>query len=518
MSLLKSVATVGGYTMISRVLGFLRDILMAAILGAGPVADAFFVAFRIPNMFRRLVAEGAFSAAFIPLFARKLEQEGKDMALEFASHALSILIGFLLVFSALFMIFMPFMMQFLAPGFGTEGLRFELAVDFTRITFPYLLAMAIVALLGGVLNAFYKFAAMAAAPILLNIILIAFLLFGIGKTESDVGLLLSVGVALAGLAQVVFLVIACKRTGAHVPLRRPLFNADIRRLFRLMLPGILGAGVMQINILVGTIIASYLATGAISYLYYADRVYQLPLGVIGIAVGTALLPMLSRQLRSGEETTALYSMNRALELSLLLTLPATAALMVIPEEIISALFRHGEFTAVASEATAMALFAFASGLPAYVLVKILAPGFFAREDTTTPVIVGVIAMLLNVSLSLLLIQSFAHVGIALATSLSSWFNVIALFIILRHRGHYAADARLLRRLVGIAFASLVMAAGLYFARRYLSELLAEDLASRITLLALLVAGGMVLYALAILVFGGAKPGEVKSMLKRRPAK
>ena len=518
MSLLKSVATVGGYTMISRVLGFLRDILMAAILGAGPVADAFLVAFRIPNMFRRLVAEGAFSAAFIPLFARKLEQEGKDMALEFASHALSILIGFLLVFSALFMIFMPFMMQFLAPGFGTEGLRFELAVDFTRITFPYLLAMAIVALLGGVLNAFYKFAAMAAAPILLNIVLIAFLLFGIGKTESDVGLLLSVGVALAGLAQVVFLVIACKRTGARVPLRRPVFNADIRRLFRLMLPGILGAGVMQINILVGTIIASYLATGAISYLYYADRVYQLPLGVIGIAVGTALLPMLSRQLRSGEETTALYSMNRALELALLLTLPATAALMVIPEEIISALFRHGEFTAAASEATAMALFAFASGLPAYVLVKIFAPGFFAREDTTTPVIVGVIAMILNVSLSLLLIQSFGHVGIALATSLSSWFNVMALFIILRRRGHYAADARLLRRLVGIFLASLVMAAGLYVARRYLDGLLADDLAARITLLALLVGGGMVLYALAILAFGGAKPKEVKNMLKRRPSK
>ncbi len=532
MSLLKSVATVGGYTMISRVLGFLRDILMAAILGAGPVADAFLVAFRIPNMFRRLVAEGAFSAAFIPLFARKLEQEGKDMALEFASHALSILVGFLLIFSALFMIFMPFMMQFLAPGFGTEGLRFELAVDFTRITFPYLLAMAIVALLGGVLNAFYKFAAMAAAPILLNIVLIAFLLFGIGKTESDVGLLLSVGVALAGLAQVVFLVIACKRTGARVPLRRPVFNADIRRLFRLMLPGILGAGVMQINILVGTIIASYLATGAISYLYYADRVYQLPLGVIGIAVGTALLPMLSRQLRSGEETTALYSMNRALaralvkeaglvlleELALLLTLPATAALMVIPEEIISALFRHGEFTAAASEATAMALFAFASGLPAYVLVKIFAPGFFAREDTTTPVIVGVIAMILNVSLSLLLIQSFGHVGIALATSLSSWFNVMALFIILRRRGHYAADARLLRRLVGIFLASLVMAAGLYVARRYLDGLLADDLAARITLLALLVGGGMVLYALAILAFGGAKPKEVKNMLKRRPSK
>lgn|SRR5690606_26041741 len=515
MSLLKSVATVGGYTMISRVLGFLRDILMAAILGAGPVADAFFVAFRIPNMFRRLVAEGAFSAAFIPLFARKLEQEGKEPALEFASHALAILIGFLLIFSSLFMIFMPFMMQFLAPGFEMEGLRFELAVDYTRITFPYLLAMAIVALLGGVLNAFYKFAAMAAAPILLNIILIAFLLLGIGRTDSDVGMLLSIGVALAGLAQVVFLIIACWRAEARVPLRRPRFNADIRRLFRLMLPGILGAGVMQINILVGTIIASYLAAGAISYLYYADRVYQLPLGVIGIAVGTALLPMLSRQLRSGEETTALHSMNRAIELSMLLTLPATAALIVIPEEIIAALFRHGEFTAAASEATAMALLAFASGLPAYVLVKILAPGFFAREDTTSPVVVGVLAMLLNVGLSLLFIQTLAHVGIALATSLSSWFNVIALFFLLRRRGHYRADARLLRRLAGIGLASLLMAGGLALARYYLGPLLADDLGARIVLLALLVAGGMALYAAAILLFGGARPQEVKNMLKRR---
>lgn len=517
MSLLKSVATVGGYTMISRVLGFLRDILMASILGAGPVADAFFVAFRIPNMFRRLVAEGAFSAAFIPLFARKLEQEGKAMALEFAGYSLSILAGFLLVFSALFMIFMPYLMLVLAPGFETDGLRFNLAVDYTRITFPYLLAMAIVALLGGVLNAFYKFAAMAAAPILLNLFLIFSLLFGIGRTESDVGLLLSIGVALAGLAQVIFLAIACWRAGARLPLRRPRFNADIRRLFRLMLPGVLGAGVMQINILVGTIIASYLAAGSISYLYYADRVYQLPLGVIGIAVGTALLPTLSRQLRAGEAKTALYSMNRALELSLLLTLPATAALIVIPGEITDALFRHGEFTAAASDATAFALLAFATGLPAYVLVKVLAPGFFAREDTTSPVIVGIIAMVLNVGLSLALIGPLDHVGIALATSLSSWFNVLALLYLLRRRRHYRSDARLRRRLVGIILATLVMAAGLLLARFLLGDLFTADLAARTTLLALLVIGGMVVYAAAILLLGGAKPDEVKNMLKRRAA-
>jgi putative peptidoglycan lipid II flippase len=515
MSLIKSVATVGGFTMISRVLGFVRDILMASVLGAGPVADAFFVAFRIPNMFRRLVAEGAFSAAFIPLFARKLESEGKEAALEFAGHALSILTGFLLIFSALFMIFMPFMMLLLAPGFTPDGVRFDLAVDFTRITFPYLLAMAVVALLGGILNAFYKFAAMAAAPILLNIILIGGLLIGIGRTEANVGMILAIGVALAGVAQVIFLGVACRKAGIGIKLLRPVFNDDIKRLFSLMLPGALGAGVMQINILVGTIIASFLATGSISYLYYADRVYQLPLGVIGIAVGTALLPMLSRQLRAGEDKTAMNSMNRAMELSMLLTLPAAAALIVIPEEITSVLFQHGEFTTEASHATATALFAFATGLPAYVLVKILAPGFFAREDTTTPVIVGILAMILNVVLSLILIQYMAHVGIALATSLSSWFNVVLLFAILRRRGHYAADARLLRRLAGMIAASAIMAGGLYFAREGLADAFTGNLPERIGALIALVVGGGALYAISSLLTGTAHLGEIKSMLERR---
>ncbi|MBL4907651.1 MAG: murein biosynthesis integral membrane protein MurJ, partial [Sneathiella sp.] len=311
MSLLKSVATVGGFTMISRILGFIRDILIATVLGAGPISDAFFVAFRIPNMFRRLVAEGAFTAAFIPLFSRQIEENGKEAALQFASHALGFLTGFLFVFSLLFMIFMPVLMQFLAPGFDIEGQRYALAVEYARITFPYLTAMAVVALLGGVLNAFYKFAAMSAAPILLNLILISSLLFLLSQPGYDAGLVLAWGVAAAGLAQAVYLVIACKREKLMVPIQRPRVTPLIKRLFKLMLPGLIGAGVLQINILVGTIIASLLATGSISYLYYADRVYQLPLGVIGIAVGTALLPLLSRQLRSGEERSANETMNRA---------------------------------------------------------------------------------------------------------------------------------------------------------------------------------------------------------------
>jgi putative peptidoglycan lipid II flippase len=515
MSLLRSVATVGGYTMISRVLGFMRDILMATAIGAGPVADAFFVAFRIPNMFRRLVAEGAFSAAFVPMFARRLEAEGKAVALEFASHSLSILVGFLLVFSALFMIFMPFMMQFLAPGFALESNKFALAVEFTRITFPYLTAMAIVALLGGVLTAFYKFAAMAAAPILLNIILIGCLLFAMGQSDREVGNLLSWCVAAAGVAQVIFLIVACARQDIHIKIGRPRLNKDVKRLLKLMLPGALGAGVMQINILVGTIIASFLATGSISYLYYADRVYQLPLGVIGIAVGTALLPLLSRQIRAGEEQIAIGSLNRAIELSFLLTLPAAVALMVIPREITLVLFQHGEFSVAASDATAAALLAFSSGLPAYVLVKILAPAFFAREDTTTPVVVGVIAMAANVLLSLLLIQSFAHVGIAIATSLSSWLNALIMLGLLIKRGHYQSDTRLLRRSSGMIIASAVMGIGLWFSAGFLQAELVGDLMSRIIALGLIIVCGGGVYFVCTLVTGAARLADLKAMLQRR---
>nr|WP_240953371.1 murein biosynthesis integral membrane protein MurJ [Sneathiella chinensis] len=511
----RSVATVGGFTMISRILGFVRDILVAAVIGAGPISDAFFVAFRIPNMFRRLVAEGAFSAAFVPMFARQLEGKSEKEALDFASHALGFLTGFLFLFSALFMIFMPFLMQYLAPGFEPGGLRFELAVDYTRITFPYLACMAVVALLGGVLNAYYKFAAMSAAPILLNIILIGCLVYSLSGADTDAGLILSWGVAAAGVAQVLFLIVACRRAGVSLPLQRPRLTPKIRRLFKLMLPGLLGAGVLQINILVGTIIASLLATGSISYLYYADRVYQLPLGVIGIAMGTALLPLLSRQLRAGEEGPAAHTMNRAVELSMLFTLPAAAALMTISLPVISVLFQRGAFDAAASQTTAAALVAFASGLPAYVLTKVYAPGFFAREDTTTPVVIGILSMLLNVALSLLLIGSLNHVGIALATSLSAWANAAMLWFLLSRKGHYKADRRLFLRVAAMLLASAIMAAGLYLGEQYLAGWLSGSLTQRVLALGGLVVGGATLFFCAAFVLGAARIREVKSLLLRR---
>lgn len=515
MSLFKSVATVGGFTMISRVLGFIRDILIASVLGAGPVSDAFFVAFRIPNMFRRLVAEGAFSAAFVPLFAKKLEGGDQKDALEFASHALGFLTGFLFIFSALFMIYMPFLMQYLAPGFAAGSDQYEMAVTFTRITFPYLIAMAVVALLGGILNAFYRFAAMSAAPILLNIILISVLLTQFSSSSFEAGWFLAWGVAFAGLAQVIYLVVACKREGALPPFRMPKFNADIKRLFKLMLPGMLGAGVLQINILAGTIIASLLVTGSISALYYADRIYQLPLGVIGIAVGTALLPMLSRQLRSGDDIHANETMNRAVELSMLFTLPAAAALIVIADPIVTVLFERGAFSNEASKTTAEALIAFSTGLPAYVLTKVYAPGFFAREDTTTPVVIGVAAMIINVALSLALLDSLAHMGIALATSIAAWVNAGSLMLLLKIKGHYKADARLLKRLAATTLASLWMAAALWYATPYLHSLLTGTLIFKIIGLAILVTGGAGLFGIAAILFGAARLSDVKSMLRRR---
>ncbi|MBE7635840.1 murein biosynthesis integral membrane protein MurJ [Sneathiella sp. P13V-1] len=516
MSLLRSVATVGGFTMASRVLGFIRDILIATVLGAGPVSDAFFVAFRIPNMFRRLVAEGAFSAAFVPLFARQLEEGDEKTALEFASHALAFLTGFLFLFSVLFMIFMPFLMQYLAPGFEVGGDRYELAVTYTRITFPYLTAMAVVALLGGVLNAFYKFAAMSAAPILLNIILISALSVQLYQPFTEAGLMLSIGVAFAGLGQVIYLVVACKREGVMPPLLIPRLTDKIKRLFKLMLPGLLGAGVLQINILVGTIIASLLATGSISYLYYADRVYQLPLGVIGIAVGTALLPMLTRQIRSGNEGPANDTLNRAVELSMLFTIPAAAALMAIATPIVQVLFEHGAFDEQATKTTAEALIAFSSGLPAYVLTKVYAPGFFAREDTTTPVIIGVIAMVINIALSLLLLDLLAHVGIALATSIAAWVNAVVLFSLLIFKGQHRPDRRLLKRIAGMVLAAAAMTALLLYLNAVLQPLLSADLlSSRILGLAMLIAAGGGIYGITAVIFGAARLSDLKSMLRRR---
>jgi putative peptidoglycan lipid II flippase len=512
MALIRRAATVGGYTMLSRILGFLRDILIATVLGAGPVADAFFVAFRIPNMFRRLVAEGAFAAAFVPMFSGRLESHGKEAARAFAEQVLAVLLGALLAFTVAVEIAMPGLMHLIAPGFTDNPAQFDLTVLFTRITFPYLLFMALVALLGGVLNSLYHFAAAAAAPILLNVVLISALL-GFADAGATPGHALAWAVAVAGAGQFGLMMVACRRAGMALRLPRPRLTPELRRLLRLMVPAGLTAGVHQVNLLVGTIVAT-LQGGAVSYLYYADRVNQLPLGVVGVAVGTALLPMLSRSLRAGEDTAAMDHQNRAIEVSLLFALPAAVALMVIAGPIITVLFEHGAFGPAESEATAWALAAFALGLPAYVLVKVLLPGFFAREDMTTPFHISIAAVVANIVLTVGLFPFIGHVGIALATALSSTLQAALLWLVLKRRGYLVADERLRSRAPRTLAAALIMALVLWFLADGLAGSLAGPLGWRIAALIALVAGGLVIFAAAAHLLGAARLNEMRATLGR----
>lgn len=514
MPLLKSIATVGGYTLVSRILGFARDILVAAYLGAGPVADAFFVAFKLPNFFRRLFAEGAFNAAFVPLFAARLAEAGHEAAQRFAARVMSVMVVFLFCFITALQIAMPWLMAVIAPGFVDDAEKFRLAVEMARTTFPYLLFISLVSLMGGVLNTLDRFAAAAATPIILNIVLITALLTATPFVPTP-GHALSWGVAAAGIAQFLWLLAACRRENIRFYLPLPRLTPRVRRLLRLMLPGAVGAGVVQINLLVDIVIASILPTGAVSFLYYADRINQLPLGVVGVAIGTALLPLLSRQLRTGEIEAAASSMNRGIEVALLLTVPAAAALLVIAEPIVIVLFERGAFDSGVSAATAQALMAYAVGIPAYVLIKVLAPGFFAREDTATPVKVAIFCVVLNIALSLILIQFLAHAGIALATGIVAWINAGLLAWILQRRGHHAADSRLWGRIPRIMLAAAGMAGGLWVALSFMGDAFAASGGLRIAALAGLIGFGLVLYFGLAAAFGAARLSDVKSMLGRK---
>lgn len=459
MNLLRNFATVGSFTMVSRVLGFVRDILIAAFLGTGIVADAFFVAFKLPNLFRRLFAEGAFNSAFVPLFARAVEEGGRDDARRFAEEIVSALLVVLVVTTVLAEIFTPVLVWAIAPGFaGEDADKFAITVALTRICFPYLVAMSLVAFLSGILNTFDRFAAAAFAPVLLNIVLIAVLcgigLFGLAQTQAA-GWVLSWGVFAAGILQAAMLYVAVRRGGFSFALKRPRWTPRVKRLLRLGVPGVLAGGITQINIMVGTIIASFVP-GAVSFLYYADRIYQLPLGVVGIAIGVALLPDLSRRLRGGDADGAHHTQNRALEFSLVLTLPAAVALVLVPSEIISVLFQRGAFDAADTAATAGALAAYGLGLPAFVLIKVLSPAYFAREDTATPMWFAGAGMVVNVAVALALFPLLTHVGIALATSLAGWVNAALLWIMLIRRGDYRADALVRRRMPRILLSSVLM--------------------------------------------------------------
>ena len=429
MKLIKPFLTISGFTFISKILGFVRDILIAAFVGAGIIADVFFVAFKLPNFFRRLFAEGAFSAAFIPIFSSILKTNGRSKAIQFASEVLSLLFFILFIIIIIFEFLMPLVVYFLAPGFAQDPIKLNLLVELSRITFPYLFFISLVSLYTGVLNSFNKFAAGSAAPIFLNLTFIVFILCfeEMFKTK---GHMLSWAVFFAGLIQLIFLVFMIFKNDLQIFFVRPKYSKYIKKLFKLVIPGAIGAGVIQINLLVDVILASFLKTGSISYLYYAERINQLPIALIGVALGTALLPTLSKQISKNEKKKAFYTQNRAIEFSLILAIPASIAIFIIAAPIISSFFERGEFSVTDKILSAKALQAFAIGIPAYVLVKILTPIFFSRQNTVTPVKIAIFCVLINFLFNIILMQFYQHVGIAIATAISSWLNCILLFYVL----------------------------------------------------------------------------------------
>ncbi len=511
--MLRGILTVGGWTLISRILGFARDMLIAALIGTGPIADAFFVALKLPNLFRRLFGEGAFNAAFIPAFSGLLHTEGVAAAKQFAQQAFAVMGFWLGIMTILGEVFMPQLMVVLAPGFADDPAKFALAVSLCRITFPYLVLICLAALVSGVLNGMEKFTAASASYVLFNVVSIACMIW-MTPYVPTVGHALSWGVTLSGVAQLGLLMLAVRRGGMSLNIPRPRMTPQMRLLMRRMAPGLVGAGVTQLNLAVDVIIASLLPPGTVSILYYADRVQQLPLGIIGTAVGTALLPLLSRQVRAGEATSAVNTLNRAMEYGLFLTLPAALALIVCAHPIVLVLFGRGAFDLESVTLSAQALSAYALGLPAFVLVKILAPAFFARGDTATPVKIGVFSVALNLALNLAFMVPLAHVGPALATSISAIFNVAGLSIFLMRRGQFVLDRQLRRRCVGMAGASVAMALCLWVSRDLLFQTRPHGWLG-IGSLALLVSTGMIAYAAAASLFGAYDLRDVGRMMSRR---
>ena len=507
MKLYRGFAAVASITLLSRVLGFVRDVLIAAVLGTSAVADAFFVAFRVPNMFRRLFAEGAFDAAFIPLFAKRLHAEGPPAAQAFAGQALAGLTLVLVVFTVLAEIAMPWLMLLLAPGFASDAAKFDLAVMLARIALPYLVFMSLVALYNGVLNAFGRFAIAALAPTLLNVVLIIVLLalvaFRSGQTTA--GIALAWAITASGVLQVIVVSLAAARIGMRVPIERPHLTPDMRRLMTLSAPGVIAGGMAQLTMVISTIIAT-LQDRVVSWLYYADRIFQLPLGVIGVAIGVVLLPDLSHKLRSGDHDAVLASENRALEFALLLTMPAAIALFIASGPIMCVLFERGAFTAVDTQATAAMLSALAPGLPAFVMIKVLHPSYFAREDTKTPMIYAGVAMASTVILSFVLFLAVGATGIAIASMLSGWINVGLLIATLKRRDGIKPDQTFRRRFAGICAASAVMGVVVFALVKLLDPWFAptSGLPAQGAALITLVGVGLLVYLVTAELLGAAK--------------
>jgi putative peptidoglycan lipid II flippase len=506
--LMRGFLTVGGWTLMSRILGFVRDALIAAYLGAGPAAEAFVVAFSLPNMFRRFFAEGTLNVAFVPLFSKKLDQP--DEARQFAEDTLSVLASILIVLTVVSMIFMPALVSAMAAGFIGDT-RFDLAVHYGRITFPYVLFICLGALFSGVLNATGRFTAAAAAPVMLNIIL-SISMVTAHMLGRDVAAALIWAVPIAGAAQLAIVWIAARKAGFPLMPRLPKMTPELKALLVLAAPAALAGGVVQVNLLVGRQVASFAEQGALQYLNLADRLYQLPLGVVAIAIGVVLLPDLSRRLQAGDGAGARDAYNRAFEFALLLTVPSAVALIVIPEPLINILFQRGAFTPEDAKATALAVAIYGLGLPAFVMQKVLQPLYFAREDTKTPFRFAVYSMVVNASVAIGLSFVIGYLAAAVATSVAAWGMVFFLW-----RGKDAmgtdvqTDARLKHRAPRILASALIMGVLLLGAHSVLEPVFEV---SRLLATILLIATGIVGYFGVGQAIGAVNLRDLKASVKR----
>jgi putative peptidoglycan lipid II flippase len=493
--------TVGGFTLLSRITGFARDVVMAAILGAGPIADAFFVAFRLPNHFRAIFAEGAFAAAFVPAYARTLEQDGKLAARTFADRLALALIILQVVLLVVALVYTPAVVRLLAPGLADDAQRFEFAVALTRITFPYLALISIESLIAGTLNANNRFASAAGAPVLLNLAMIGTLTFA--ALFPSAGHAAAWGVLIAGVLQLLLVAGDAEKSGFGLRLKMPKLDEPTKKFLKALGPAIIGAGGVQLALFADTVIATFLPTGALSALYYADRIHQLPIGVVGIAVGTVLLPEMARRLAAGDEQGAAASQGKAIEFALLLAVPFAAASLVIPELIMRALFARGAFTAADASAAGQTLAAYATGLIPFVLMRSFIAPFHARSDTTTPVIAALTAVALNIALKIALMGTLAQVGLALATAAGAWLNLLLLIWFARRRGFARPGENVWRNSVRLVAAGIGLAAIVYFGVRWAAPYFQKlpSLRDETLLVTAAVAGGIAYLGLILAFLG-----------------
>jgi len=523
MSLVLKFATVASGTLMSRILGFTREMFMAAALGTGPVADAFNAAFQFPNTFRRLFAEGAFNAAFVPLFSKEIEANGTEGAKRFSEEVFGVLFTALLVLTIAMELAMPLIVRYaVAPGFAATPGKFEVTVRLATIMFPYLICMSLGAMMAGMLNSLRRYFAAAIAPVFLNVILIAVLAYAwwTGQDAHYVGYGLAWGVLAAGVVQLAIVWIAVRHAGIRIGFRRPHLTPNVKRLLVLALPAAITGGITQINQLIGTAIASG-QNSAVSSLAYADRIYQLPLGVVGVAVAIVLLPELSRALKAGNMIEAANLQNRSVEFTLFMTLPAAAALLTISEPIVRLLYERGAFAANNSTPTVAAILAiFGLGLPAFVLIKAFTPGYFAREDTRTPMIFAAISVAVNVGTALTLFPTMGAPGIAVASAIAGWTNALMLLAVLIRRGHWGRDAHLLKRIPRLVLSSALMAVFLHYGAIWCGPWLASSapLLTKAAALAGLCAGGALVYFALAFAIGGADAGMVRRNIRRGGAK